>query len=493
MNNANEAFSQGGAVSPVDRIRVFAKVTLDDMLIGIDTRHVVSALSRPTSLTRLPRRQGALEGAFTLNGQVVPLVDLRGWMEGQDADEQRPVPGQVMVLRAEGATLGLAIDAVNGLVRLPESSIRQVHHDNAEAGLFHSVGVTCDGQLISLLDPARLMRQTNAWADNIGQAGVAGMSDQNIGADLNAATRIEWTPSQVLVRIGTSTLGADAAVVAEVCKLPSLQQLVRGTSHLSGMMNWRGYHVPVLKPDSIIGNISVPASAASLVMVLAWKGRYVAVPVENVLGVRQFDCRCVQAPADVGLPNHGFFQGAVQLEDNTPALLIDGHVLLKRYGLDGLSSAIAGRQHEMAETRPLNPQAYVIFDAGTPWALPLSCVENVIAFPSDFRPLPDHHNLSSGSCTWRGRMLPVVDLDKNPTNIAPENSYLIIIRYQNRVAGLRVNSITSLIPANSVTLTSISLPRLGRVNILTAAGGKPSPSYRILKLDSLPFYSQTSD
>lgn len=488
MNNVNEALSQVAAASPVDPVQVFAKVTLDDMVIGIDTRHVVSALPRPASLARLQRREGALEGVFTLNGQVVPLVDLRCWMDGQDADEQRPVPGQVMVLHAEGATLGLAIDAVNGLLRLPQSSIRQVHRDNAEDGFFHSVGVTADGELISLLDPVRLMRQTSVWADSNGQVSAIGMSDHRSGTDLKAAARIEWTPPQVLVRIGATTLGADAAVVAEVCKLPALQQLALGTSGLSGMMDWRGYHVPVLKPDSAIGITRSSASAASLVMVLAWEGRYAAFPVDSVVGVRQFDCRCVQAPVDAGFCNHGFLRGAVRLEDDTPGLLIDGTALLERYGLSGLSNATASRRHEIAKTSLLDQQAYVIFDAGTPWALPLSCVDGVIAFPSDFRPLPGDNNLSSGSCTWRGRMLPVIALDKTQRNMASENTCLIIVRHQDRVAGLHVNGLTTLIPAKSGTLTTIGLPGLGRVNILTAAGKRQSPSYRILGLDSLPFY-----
>jgi len=84
-------------------------VRLGELAIGVDARFVLHALPRPARLARLPRSHGAIDGVFMEGERTVPLVDLRTWM-GVPPDPAAP-PGHVLVLGAEGRTIGLAIDA----------------------------------------------------------------------------------------------------------------------------------------------------------------------------------------------------------------------------------------------------------------------------------------------------------------------------------------------------------------------------------------------
>jgi chemotaxis signal transduction protein len=63
-----------------DRIS-FAQIELAGMMVVIESVHVMLALDRPPTLTRLPRSHAAIDGVFSHDGQVVPLVDLRKWLE----------------------------------------------------------------------------------------------------------------------------------------------------------------------------------------------------------------------------------------------------------------------------------------------------------------------------------------------------------------------------------------------------------------------------
>lgn len=477
------------AAEPSIKPRVFTKVAIGDMQIGIDVRHVVFAHQRPATLTRLPRSEGALDGVFTLQGQVVPLVDLRRWMD-KKAIEDLVEPALVMVLQSDGATVGLAVDAVKGLVRLPASSVRQVHHDEAEDGFFHSVGMLDDGGLISLLDPARLMTQTQAWVANAcGEDSSNGVSGCGPGG---LSTRVHHgasTKSQVLVRIGATVVGVEVTLVAEVRQMPPLQQLALGVSVLRGMMHWHGHHVPVLDPDKVAGIAHPTADTAPLVMVLAYEGRYAALPIDSVLAVRQFPYAVIQRPEDAGLDADSCFVGLTNLEDKSPVLLINARILLDHYAMDGLPSSAASAL-SVAKVPAPDPLAYVVFAADPSWALPLNCMEEIIPLPADFCLLPGRNRSTAGNCTWRGRLLPIVDVRGSSVgDPLPAHQRVIVVHNGERFAGLWVDEVTALLPSNSAHQTRLTIPGAGQVQMLTVGKHETRRSYRILNLAHLPFFS----
>jgi chemotaxis signal transduction protein len=393
-----------------------------------------------------------------------------------------------MVLRDEGLTVGLAVDAVRGLVRLPQESIRQVHHDDAEGEFFHSVGVLDDGSLISLLDPARLMRQTRAWASNAGAepeaAGRAGPAP--VASALSAST-----PPQVLVRVGQATLGIEAALVVQVRASGALQPLDLGQSALAGMMQLHALHVPVLDPGKALGIARPGADAAALVMVLAHQGRYAALPVDSVLSVRPFAEAEVQQPDTAGLAPGGCFAGVARLADGQPVLLVDGRALIERHGMNSLADPSAGTAGGAGTTGKLDPQAYVVVDAGATWALPMRCLEEITVFPADFHSLPGASDHAAGSCSWRGHALPVLDVrDGGARGLDPDGQRLLVVRHGGQLAGLWVNDVIALLPAHSVEQTRFSLAGSAPVTMLTTSQAQGRHSYRVLDPGGLPFFSE---
>ena len=72
-------------------------------IVGFDeSREYIDAVA---SLTRIPRSPGWLLGAFSADGNAVPLVDLSAWAHQTEPTGWRP-PGQARGSRLEGRHLG---------------------------------------------------------------------------------------------------------------------------------------------------------------------------------------------------------------------------------------------------------------------------------------------------------------------------------------------------------------------------------------------------
>ena len=137
------------AVADADPWCTYAQIEVAGLRVAIAAEFVRQAVPRPDKVARLPRSHGALEGVFKLRGQVVPIVDLRPWM-GLTADSHPP---HVMVLGTHDRVVGVATDAIHGLLRLRASRVQAVHRDGSAEGFFHSVlSETEDSELISVLD-----------------------------------------------------------------------------------------------------------------------------------------------------------------------------------------------------------------------------------------------------------------------------------------------------------------------------------------------------
>ncbi len=93
---------------------------LDDVEYGVDILSVHEILRFP-ELTRLPNTPPFIKGVINLRGNVIPVVDMRirfGFPEGAITDLTR-----IIVVETDGKQVGILVDNVYQVVRLPVSSI----------------------------------------------------------------------------------------------------------------------------------------------------------------------------------------------------------------------------------------------------------------------------------------------------------------------------------------------------------------------------------
>lgn len=135
--------------------RQLVVVRLDRECYGIPIEHV-HEIVRMQPVTRIPRAPTFVEGVINLRGQVIPVVDLRrrfGLPEvGGDGAER------IVVVEMDGARVGVVVDAVLEVLRVPESTVVPPEELLATSQVRFLQGVAKQGEsLILLLDLARVL------------------------------------------------------------------------------------------------------------------------------------------------------------------------------------------------------------------------------------------------------------------------------------------------------------------------------------------------
>ena len=104
----------------VSQKQQFVVFFLADEVYGVDADQVRDITS-VSEITVLPDMPDFVEGTIDLRGQVITIIDLRkrfGLPERQEQNENR-----IIILEREGTPIGMIIDKVSDVIRLPTSSI----------------------------------------------------------------------------------------------------------------------------------------------------------------------------------------------------------------------------------------------------------------------------------------------------------------------------------------------------------------------------------
>lgn len=119
-----------------------------------DVREVVPAESyRITPIPRIPRY---IRGVTNLRGRVIPVMDLRmrlGFVPGPVTRKTR-----IAVVETEASgTVGMIVDGVSEVVRLPVRAIEPPPEDRADGPAYVQGVARLDGRLVALLDLGRVL------------------------------------------------------------------------------------------------------------------------------------------------------------------------------------------------------------------------------------------------------------------------------------------------------------------------------------------------
>ncbi len=135
---------------------------LNDEAYGVDIS-AVREIIRMQEITRVPRAPEFIEGVINLRGKVIPVVDLRkrfSMPKIERADEHR-----IVVVDVDGQDIGMVVDAVTEVSRIPSSSIESpssvITTDDSE---YLTGIVKTDDKLIILLDIAKVITDSEATA-----------------------------------------------------------------------------------------------------------------------------------------------------------------------------------------------------------------------------------------------------------------------------------------------------------------------------------------
>jgi purine-binding chemotaxis protein CheW len=87
---------------------------------GVDILKV-QEINRMVDITKVPRSPEFVEGIINLRGKVIPIIDLRKRFNMELSDHDKNT--RIVVVDIEGQTMGMVVDSVSEVLRIPASTI----------------------------------------------------------------------------------------------------------------------------------------------------------------------------------------------------------------------------------------------------------------------------------------------------------------------------------------------------------------------------------
>lgn len=122
---------------------------------GVDILKV-QEINRMVEITRVPRSPDFVEGIINLRGKVIPIIDLRKRFNLQITDHDKNT--RIVVVDIEGQTMGMIVDSVSEVLRIPASTIEPTPEVVTSVDSDYIRGVAkLDNRLLIYLDLAKIL------------------------------------------------------------------------------------------------------------------------------------------------------------------------------------------------------------------------------------------------------------------------------------------------------------------------------------------------
>ena len=149
MDSLNQT-AKAGLRQDDDQEQQYLLFQSNDLRIGIEVEYVVETIINH-SITRLPLVPDYVRGVINLRGEVIPIVDIRLRL-GQRGERN----DSVIVINVNDTQMGILVDQVDQMVKLPKRQILPVPERN-EQKLICGMSSLPDGGVMRVLDCPALL------------------------------------------------------------------------------------------------------------------------------------------------------------------------------------------------------------------------------------------------------------------------------------------------------------------------------------------------
>ncbi len=116
----------------------------------------VREIIKPPNITRLPHVSDYIEGVTNLRGEVIPVISLRKRFGVEE--EETTTHTRIIIVEINESRVGFIVDAVNEVLRIPESSIEPPPRSVAGLRSDYLKGVgKVDDRLLILLEVNKIL------------------------------------------------------------------------------------------------------------------------------------------------------------------------------------------------------------------------------------------------------------------------------------------------------------------------------------------------
>ena len=418
--------------------RVVAIVQAAGQRIGIDGRHVVQAVEVPADMAAVPRRAGGIVGMIAHGEQLVPVVRLENWLDGDAAPAMASAEARIVIVGDGGRVVGLLVEAIVGMQRCAGNAVARLFHDERPDELFACAARLSDGAApLALLEPARLTALAGVWCEAAGLETAVVEAREEVLAPGDADDQPTERVNLAMFRIGDRLVGLDVTHIGELLPTPALRPPPLRHPTTRGLSAWRDRLLPVV---DIAGLLGADGGGAPEWMCVVREGALVlGVLVHQIVELHAADLPVAARGGLVRceLPTaHGMLQ------------VLDGAALMAACPESAISARgeHAGARHAGADA---SPHTWLVFEAGGVQAARIDHVQEIIPLPDALRP-----RLDAGlavSLAWRGQAVPVRPLSAHaPLASSAARLLVVVVTAQGRVA-LPITAVKAMLAPRTAT------------------------------------------
>ncbi|MCK7574990.1 MAG: chemotaxis protein CheW [Chromatiales bacterium] len=254
---------------------------------AIPIENVQEIVQFPEQVVRVPRSEAHVLGVMTLRNRLLPLVSLRCLfdLDARAADER----SRILVIRLGDMAVGLVVDSVNEVLRVPKSSVDAMPKLLARHGDLSDIAEICrleDGhRLVSIISTDNLFRHSTIREalTNVDQL----REDDRLDDDTDASDEDNDDEEQVVVfRLDKEEFGVPIESVQEIVRVPEeLTHVPKAPAFVEGVINLRGSVLPVIDQRRRLGMATVARNDRQRIMVFLLDGVRTGFIVDSVAEV----------------------------------------------------------------------------------------------------------------------------------------------------------------------------------------------------------------
>jgi purine-binding chemotaxis protein CheW len=369
-----------------------------DLDLALPLTALREAVPCPERLEPAPVRAPGLLGLLPLRGHVLPVVDLAVVLGAEHA----VAPGQVVVVaRSGGAVLGLLVDQVRGMARVPQVQLDPVSAVDGDLLVARVWEDRQSGGVVSVLDPDGLLRLPGVPVVREAEVAAAATGTAARGRPLT------------LVRCPPFTLALDVALVHSTVPSPVLTPSPADGPTCLGTTPFAGSAVAVADVLALLG-VGSSDGALGCGVVLDLPDGQVVLGVGEMVGLHEVPVDAVRPLPGLASPSPGLLPEVVDVPGVGAALLLDLAALRALPEVVALSRVAvplddAAADDESARRAALTGAPFLRYDVGTPVCTDLAQVVEVLGRPEELLPARASAGVL-GLVVHRGTPVPVVDL-----------------------------------------------------------------------------------
>lgn len=307
--------------SPDEREDDFETIALVAFAIGnqefaMPLASVEEVLQLPADIAVMPDADDVIVGTAAVRGSILPLLSLRALLALPLRGEK--TRARVLVVRIGAQRVGLVVDEMRAILRVPETLIDPVpqvlSRGQAEARIQAICRIDGGERLVSVLSADQLLR------DDITARLLNGSAAEH---DTMAQDRSDAATEQFLLfRVGQEEFGLPVGAVEEVAQLPSkLTPLPKAPAFVLGLMNLRGRVIPVIDQAQRFG-AGKSQAARRRVIVTRIGELHAGFIVDAVSEVVRVEASALRAAPDFGNEDTRVFERVANLADEQRIVLI---------------------------------------------------------------------------------------------------------------------------------------------------------------------------